>query len=117
MIPIISSTTEICSSITFILLVMLASMTPDLFPRFYISRVVFLCDFFIVSVSVFRTWVVLFNSFMCLTVFFCISLRDLHVFSLRASTYLAGFSCISLSELFMSFLKTSIIIMRCDFKS
>ena len=37
-----------------VLLVMLASMSPDLFPRFSISRVVFLCDFFIVSVSIFN---------------------------------------------------------------
>ena len=32
-----------------VLLVMLASMSPVLFPRFSISRVVFLCDFFIVQ--------------------------------------------------------------------
>jgi hypothetical protein len=29
-------------------------VTPDLFPRFFISRVVSLCDFFIVSISILR---------------------------------------------------------------
>jgi hypothetical protein len=57
-------------------LVMLASMTPDLFPRFSISRVFNLCDFFIVYNSIFRSWVVLFNSFTHLVVFSGNSLRD-----------------------------------------
>jgi hypothetical protein len=42
------------------------------------------------------------------------SLRGFYVFSLRASTRLLVFSCISLRELFMSFLKSSIIIMRSE---
>jgi len=113
------------SSISCILLVMLASVTLDLFSRFYISRVVSLCAFFIVSFSIFKSWTVLFNSFTCLVVFYCNSLRDFCVSSLRASTLLV-LSCVSLRELFMSFLKSSssvvvviiiIIIIKCDFKS
>ena len=50
-------------------------------------------------------------------VFSCNSLRDFCVSSLGTNAYLPVFSCISLRELFMSFLKSSIIIMRCDFKS
>jgi hypothetical protein len=60
---------------------------------------------------------VLFNFFPCLVVFSCNSLRDFYVSSSMASTSLPVFYCISLRELFMSFLKSFIIIMRCDFKS
>ena len=51
----VSSASEILSSISCVLLVILASMTPDFFPRFSIFRVVFLCDFCIVSTSIFRS--------------------------------------------------------------
>jgi hypothetical protein len=64
---------------------------------------------------VFDPVMVLFISFTCLVVFSCNSLRDFCVSSLRFSNYLPVF-CISLMELFMTFLKSS-IIMRCDFKS
>jgi hypothetical protein len=114
MFSVVSSAPEILSSISCILLVMLASMAPGLFPRFSKSRVVSLCDFFIVSSSIFRSWMVLFISFTCLIccliVFSCNSLRDFCVSSLRASSSLPVFYCISLRDLFVSFLKSSIII-------
>jgi hypothetical protein len=90
-------------------------MAPDLFPRFSISRVISLFDFFIVSISIFSSYMALFISSTCLIVFSCNSLREFSVFSLRASACLPVFSCISLRELFMSFLKWSIIVMRRDF--
>jgi hypothetical protein len=94
---------------------MLAS--PDLFPRFSNSRVVSLCYFFIVSLYIFKSWVAFFISFTCLIVFSCNSLRDFCVSSLRASSCLPVFFCISLRELLMAFIKSSIIIMRSDFRS
>ena len=59
----VCSIPEILSSISFILLMMLVSMTPYLFPRFSISSVIPLYDVFIVSFHIFRCWMVLFNSF------------------------------------------------------
>jgi hypothetical protein len=90
-----SSAPEILSSISCILLLVLlvlASMVPDFFPRVSISRVLSLCVSFIVSTSLFRSWIVLFNSITCLDVFSCNSLRDFCVSSLRTSTCLAVFS-------------------------
>jgi hypothetical protein len=49
-----SAPSETFSSISCILLVMLASMTHDLIPRFSNSRVVSLYYFFIISSSIFR---------------------------------------------------------------
>jgi hypothetical protein len=60
-----SSVPEILSSISCILLLMLASMDPDFFPRFSVSRVASLWVFFIVSTSLFRYWMVLSNSIAC----------------------------------------------------
>jgi hypothetical protein len=64
---------KVLSSVSFILLLMLASTVPDFFPSLSISRVASLCVFFIVSTYVFKSWTTLFNSLICLIVFSCIS--------------------------------------------
>jgi hypothetical protein len=92
MFSMLSSAPEFLFPISCILSVMLASITPDLFPRFSISRVVSLCDYFTVSNSIFRSCMILFNSFTCLVVFSCNSLRDFYVSSLKASTCSPEFS-------------------------
>jgi hypothetical protein len=61
-------------------LVMLASVAPDLFPRFSISRLSPFFYFFIAFISIFRSWTIWFNSFTYLIVFFCISLRICFLF-------------------------------------
>jgi hypothetical protein len=52
MLSIVSSAPEILSSISCILLVMLASMSPYFFPKFSMSRCVSLCELFIVCTSI-----------------------------------------------------------------
>jgi hypothetical protein len=55
-------------------------MAPDFFPRVSISRVVSLSDFLIVSISIFRSWMILFNSSICFYVLSYISLRNFFKF-------------------------------------
>ena len=95
---------EILSSVSAALLALFAWVAPDLFPRFSISSVASIYDFLIVSISIFRTWTTLFNYFTCLIVFSYISLRDLFVSSLRASTRLPVFwwCLITLASLLIS---------------
>jgi hypothetical protein len=90
-----SSAPEILFSISCILLLMLSSMFPESFLRISISRVVSLWVFFVVSTSLFRSSMVLFNFITCLDVFSCSSLRDFCASSLSTSTCLAVFSFIS----------------------
>ena len=52
----ISCMPEIFSSISCILLLMLASVAPDPFSRFFISMVASICDFFVVYTSIFKSW-------------------------------------------------------------
>jgi hypothetical protein len=72
---------------------------PFLYPGWFCSTPWPVCDFLL-----------FFKGFVCVCVCVCVS-------SWRAYVWLPVFSCISLMELFMSFLKSSIITMRCDFKS
>jgi len=78
----------------------------DLFSRFLspgLSPFVlsFLCLFPFLK----NFWVVFFNSFICLIVFSCNSLRDCCVSSLRASNCLSVFSCIFLMGIIYVLLK------------
>ena len=65
-----SSASEILSSISCIPLLMLAFMVPDLLYSVSLSSAVSLWVFFIFF-SIFRSWMVLFNSWTCLVVFSC----------------------------------------------
>jgi hypothetical protein len=98
MFSMVSTAPEIHYSISYILLVMLLSMTPDHYPRLSVFRVVSLCGFFIVSLSIHRPWMVLFNYLTCLVVFSCNSLKDFCVSSLRTSRCLPVLSCISFNQ-------------------
>jgi hypothetical protein len=60
----VSSVPKSLSSISYIVLVVLASVALDLFPKLSISRVSSLCVFSIVSISIFMPWTVCL--FVCL---------------------------------------------------
>jgi hypothetical protein len=108
----VHSKLEIFCSFSCILLVMLVSVVSDHFPRFSISNVTSICDFFIASVSIFSSWTILSNSFTYLIVF-SLFLIGLFPFLFK-DVYLFACVFLSLSELFMSFLKASSIFMRWD---
>jgi len=97
MFPMVSSASEIHSSISYILFVMLISTAHCLFLRFSISSVVSLWAFFTVSISSF-------NSFTHFLVFSCNSFRDICVSFLKTSTFSLVFSCF-FKELLYVFLK------------
>jgi hypothetical protein len=101
---------EILYAISCILLMVLSSVAPVIFPTFSISRVASICDFFLLFL--FPLWVLdCFVQFFHLFVFFCISLRDIFVFSLRVSTRLTVLSCIYLTELIIYSLKVFTMFM------
>jgi hypothetical protein len=90
-----SSMPETLSSISCILLVMLATVVPLNLPRFSISRILPDCVFFIASISI-------------------SGLEQFYAFPLPG---LIVFSCTSLRDLFISSLKVSIIFIRLDLRS
>ena len=81
----VSSIPDILSSFSYIPSVMPTYVVPVLSPMFSISRVASICDFSIVSISIFRSWIILANSFTCLIIFYFISLRDLFISPLKTS--------------------------------
>jgi hypothetical protein len=109
MFSMVSSAPEILSCISYILLVMLASMATFSFLGFLSPEWSPFVISLLVSTSIFRSWVVLFNSFTCLVVFSYNTLRDFCVSSLRASNclskqylYKGVFLCPSLNPLPLS---------------
>lgn len=102
------------SCTSYILLVMLSFMTPVLFPWFSIYSVVLFSDLFNGFIFTFRFWMVFSNSFTCLCIFSGIFLNGFVCFYFKGCFL---FSCVLL-YLFMGimyFLKSTIIIIRCDF--
>jgi hypothetical protein len=79
----------------------------------YEARLVDSVSFLMLYLSPFAP--IILHLFGCIVLYFF--LRGLCVSSLRASPCLPVLFCIFLKELFMSFLKSSINIMRCDFRS
>ena len=70
---IISSTSVILSSISYIMLVMFIFVVPVHLPRFWISMILSVCISFIFSPYISRSWPVLFIFFTCLVFFFGLS--------------------------------------------
>jgi hypothetical protein len=80
------SACRILSSMSCILLVILTSISPDFFPRISILRIISLCDYFIVSTPIFKSWMVCSIPspvYLCSPVIiFFLYLREFYVFPL-----------------------------------
>lgn len=122
----VSSMHEILASISYILLLKLTSLVPVWISKYFISRFLSFCVFFIASNYISSSWTVLFVSFNCLFVFLWLYFSNLFIstsclflfswFSLRdlfiLSSCLFVFYWISLKDLFTSCLRKSIFFIQ-----
>ena len=108
---IVSFPPEIVSFNSCFLLVILTSVFPVFLTVSHLQDCLSLCFLYCFHLS-FRSWTVLFTSYICLVPVF---LQIFFVSSFNASTCLNVFSCISLR--FMSSIMASVIFLRMDLRS